>query len=320
MFKVIDLGPEGKPEESQDASRVAPPPAGTTRWIDLVRTDDASLALLRERFRFHPLALEDCATFEMRSKVDEYGDHLFIVIHTVTRAPEDPTYVQVHEIHAFLGDSYLVTVHDNRVPAAEDVLHRAAVDPAVLGRGASWALYSTIDAMIDATFPVLESLMHKVEAVEEQVLSGGWRRGLGEVFSVRSTLVSVRRIMRPVRDVVAILGRRTDPPLDKRTALHFRDVQDHVLRCLETIDEAEHLIVNTIDAHRSALASRQSDIMAKLTIFSAIFLPLGFIVGFWGQNFDALPFHSDAVFAVSLALCALVPFVLVTWFWWKRWL
>lgn len=76
-----------------------------------------------------------------------------------------------------------------------------------------------------------------------------------------------------------------------------------------------------VDAHRSALAKRQSEIMAKLTIFSAVFLPLGFIVGFWGHNFEALPFHSHAVFAtLSLALSALVPFVLVTWFWWKRWL
>jgi len=321
VFKVIDLGPEGKPEESEDASRVAPPPAGTVRWIDLVRGDAASLDLLRSRFQFHPLALEDCATFEMRSKVDEYGDHLFIVFHTFTRAPEDPTYIQVHEVHAFLGESYLVTVHDNPVPATEEIWRRAASDPRVLGRGPSWALYCTVDAMIDATFPVLESLMEKVESVEEQVLSGGWRRGLGEVFSVRSTLVSMRRIMRPARDVVAILSRRTEAPLSERTALHFRDVQDHVLRCLETIEEADHLITNTIDAHRSALANRQNEIMAKLTIFSAVFLPLGFIVGFWGQNFDALPFHSSTIMAVlSLGLCATVPIVLIVWFWWKRWL
>jgi magnesium transporter len=175
--------------------------------------------------------------------------------------------------------------------------------------------------MIDATFPVIEGLMHKVEAAEEQVLSGAWRRGLGDVFSVRSTLVSVRRIMRPVRDVVAILSRRIDPPLDKRLALHYRDVLDHVLRCLETIDEAEHLIANTIDAHRSALANRQNEIMAKLTIFSAIFLPLGFIVGFWGQNFEVMPFQSAAMFGfLSLGLCAVIPLVLVSWFWWKRWL
>jgi magnesium transporter len=321
VFKVIDLGPEGKPQESEDTSRVAPPPAGTLRWVDLLRADPSSLDLLRSRFNFHPLALEDCATFEMRSKFDEYGDHLFIVLHTFSRAPDDPTYIQIHEIHAFLAESYLVTVHNNPVPATEAIWRKAAADASVLRRGTGWALYNTVDAMIDATFPVLEALVQRVEKVEEQVLGGSVRRSLGEVFSIRSTLVSMRRVMRPVRDVVGVLTRRAESPLSERTALYFRDVQDHVLRCLETVDEAEHLIINTIDAQRAALASRQNDIMAKLTIFSAVFLPLGFIVGFWGQNFSSLPFGSTAAFStLSLGLCAVVPVVLVAWFWWKRWL
>jgi magnesium transporter len=320
VFKVIDLGPEGKPQESDDADRVAPPPSGTVRWIDLLRADAASLDLLRRRFSFHPLALEDCATFEMRSKFDEYGDHQFIVLHTFTQAREDPSLIQMHEVHVFLAESYLVTVHANPVPATDAVWHKAATDPTVLRRGPSWALYMTVDAMIDGTFPVLEALMEKVERVEEQVLRGR-ARGLGEVFSIRSTLVSVRRVMRPVRDVVAILTRRAEPPLSDRTALYFRDIQDHVLRCLETIDEAEQHIENTIDAHRSAVATRTNAIMAKLTIFSAVFLPLGFIVGFWGQNFEALPFASNGVMnTLSLGLCLVVPIVLVAWFWWKRWL
>ncbi|HWM88882.1 MAG TPA: magnesium transporter CorA family protein [Kofleriaceae bacterium] len=321
MFKVIDLGPEGKPQESDDADLVAPPAPGRLRWIDLIRADPSSLDLLRRRFNFHPLALEDCASFDARSKFDEYADHLFLVLHSFSPAPEDPSLFQVHEIHAFLGESYLVTVHDNRVPATEEVWRRAATDATVLRRGTSWALYMTVDAMIDATFPVLDLLMKRVENVEELVLSDARRRTLGDIFTTRSTLVSLRRVMRPVRDVVGVLTRRAEPPLSERTALYFRDIQDHVLRCLETMDEAEQLIANTIDAHRSAVATRTNEIMAKLTIFSAIFLPLGFIVGFWGQNFHSLPFGSSGTMvALSLVLCVVVPVVLLTWFWWKRWL
>lgn len=321
MFKVIDLGPEGKPEESEDSGRVAPPPPGIVRWVDLLDADPGSLELLRERFDFHPLALEDCATFEARSKFDEYGDHLFIVLHTFTRATDHPLYIQIHEVHAFLGESYLVTVHTHPVPAAEQVRRSAAADAAVLRRGPAWALYGLADAMIDATFPVLEALVQEVEKVEADVLRGAVRRDLGGLFAIRSTLVSIRRVMRPVRDVVGVLTRRAEPPLSDRTALYFRDVQDHVLRVMETVDEAEHLIVNTIDAHRAALANRSNDIMAKLTIFSAVFLPLGFIVGFWGQNFDALPFRSATAFDIlSLGLCVTVPLLLLAWFWWKKWL
>ena len=321
MFKVIDLPAEGKPEETEDLSRVAPPPEGSVRWVDLIETDKGALEVLRQRFDFHPLALEDCATFELRSKFDEYGDHLFIVLHAFTPAPDDATYIQVHEVHAFLSERYLVTVHDNPLHATEAAWKKAAGDPNVLRRGTGWAFYTVVDAMVDATFPVIENLVKRVEKVEEEVLSSGEPVDLSEIFSIRSTLVTMRRVLRPVRDVIAILTRRADAPLTERTALYFRDVQDHVLRCLESLEEAEHLIDNTIEANRSAQNNRTNAIMAKLTIFSAIFLPLGFIVGFWGQNFEALPFHNEHLMAwLSIGLCGAVPIVLTIWFWWRGWL
>lgn len=321
MFKVIDLNAEGKPEESEDLDRVAPPPNGMLRWVDLIETDKGALELLRERFEFHPLALEDCATFELRSKFEEYGDYLFIVLHAFTAMPDDPTFIQIHEVHAFLSEHYLVTVHDNPVAATEVAWKKAASDPTILKRGTGWAFYTTVDAMVDATFPVIENLVARVEKVEEAVLTGAAPVDLSDLFSIRSTLVTMRRVLRPVRDVINILTRRADPPLSERTALYFRDVHDHVIRCLESIDEAESLIANTIQANDQALTNRQNAIMAKLTIFSAIFLPLGFIVGFWGQNFDALPFHNEhLMWWLSVGLCAVVPVVLTVWFWWRDWL
>jgi magnesium transporter len=321
VFKVIDLPAEGKPEETEDLSRVAPPPDHMVRWVDLIETDKDALELLRQRFDFHPLALEDCATFELRSKFDEYGDHLFIVLHAFTPAPDDATYIQVHEVHAFLSDRYLVTVHDNPLAATEVAWKKAASDASVLRRGPGWAFYMTVDAMIDATFPVIENLVKRVEKVEEEVLNSGQPVQLGEIFSIRSTIVTMRRVLRPVRDVIAILTRRAEAPLSERTAMYFRDVQDHVLRCLETLEEAEHMIANTIEANKAAQSNRSNEIMAKLTIFSAIFLPLGFIVGFWGQNFDHLPFHNEhLMWWLSIGLCGVVPIVLSVWFWWRGWL
>lgn len=321
MFKVIDLTAEGKPEESEDLDRVAPPPEGVMRWVDLIETDKDALELLRQRFDFHPLALEDCATFELRSKFEEYGDHLFIVLHAFTAAPDDPVFIQIHEVHAFLADSYLVLVHDNPLKAAEVAWQKAASDATILRRGPSWAFYTVVDTMVDATFPVIENLVARVEKVEEAVLTGGQPVDLSEVFSIRSTLVTMRRVLRPVRDTIAILTRRADSPLTERTALYFRDVHDHVIRCLESVEEAESLITNTIEANKAALTNRTNEIMAKLTIFSAIFLPLGFVVGFWGQNFDSLPFHNEhLMWWLSIGLCGAVPIVLGVWFWWKGWL
>jgi len=320
VFKVIDLAPEGKPLASEDSTMVGPPEIGHLRWVELIETDQTALDLLRERFGFHPLALEDCATFEMRSKFDEYWDHLFIVLHTFTASPSDPTEIQIHEVHSFLSPHYLVTVHDNPLPAADTAWRKAAESREVLEFGTSWAFYRTVDYMIDATFPVIEQLVDRVEKIEDRVLTSGAPVDLGPLFSIRSTLVTMRRVMRPVRDVIAMVQRRTEPPFSERTSRYFRDVQDHVLRCLETMDEADGLISNTIQANETAQGNRTNAIMTKLTVFSAIFLPLGFVTGFWGQNFHDLPIASTGWFYVMLGVTVGLPVGLLTWFKSKGWL
>ncbi len=320
MFKVIDLPSEGKPEESFDESRVRPPPPGTVRWVDVVRHDDAALALLHERFGFHPLALEDCSTFELRSKIEEYDDYLFVVLHTFTPHPEEPDEIQVHEIHAFLSQSYLVTVHDNPVAATETVWRRAATDPTILGRGPAWALYMNADAMVDAIFPQLETLAAELEDVEEAVLSETEDHDIFRVFHIKRLLVSMRRVVRPARDVIGMLSRRHDERIDERTAIYFRDVYDHIQRCSETIEEARDLAANAMDAYQTTISNRTNAVMKKLTIFSAIFLPLGFITGFWGQNFSSLPVENDILFGVTLGATGVIPIVLLLWFSKRRWL
>lgn len=320
MFKVIDLPPEGKPAESLDTSRVAPPPEGTFRWIELVETDDEALKLLQERFRFHPLAIEDCASFELHSKLEEYPDYLFVVLHTFTSDSDEPSEIDIHEIHAFVGQNYLVTVHDRPVPAAEDVWRRATRERETLERGPGWALYRTADAMVDAVFPMLEEMASELEVIEESVLTRAREEDLAKIFQLRSTLVSMRRVIRPVRDVVGMLSRRTEPPLSERTALYFRDVYDHVLRCAEQIEEDLGLVSNAMDAYLSAVSQRTNEIMARLTIFSVIFLPLAFVTGFFGQNFEQLPFDSSTVFLISLGIMAVIPVGLLIWFSRKGWL
>jgi magnesium transporter len=319
VFRVIDVPESGKPEEHLGPELVAPPLGQGFRWIDLVESDAASLQLLGERFGFHPLEIEDCATFELHSKLEEYPDHLFIVLHAFTEDPGDELEIQVHEIHAFLHERYLVTVHDNPVPAADQVWRRAASDPRTL-RSPAWALYSTADAMVDAIFPLLDKIAVELERIEEKVLDDPDEDELAKIFQLRGTLVSMRRVIRPLRDVIAMLTRRKKPPMTKRAALYFRDVHDHVLRCVETIEEAQGLVESAMDAYRSAVTNRTNDIMARLTLFSVIFLPLGFLTGFWGQNFSHLPVGNATFFWATLAITVLVPIGLLFWFRRKGWM
>lgn len=319
MFRVIDLPPSGTPEESTGLDRACPPPEGTFRWIDLLEWDDESLAVLGDRFGFHPLELEDCASFELHSKLEEYPDHLFVVLHAFTEVPDQPFEIDIHEIHAFVNDNYLVTVHDKPVASTEDVWKRATGDPRVL-RSPGWALHATADAMVDAIFPLLGKIADELERIETTVLASPDEEELSKIFQLRSTLVTMRRVVRPLRDVIGMLSRRKSAPLSKRTALYFRDVHDHVLRCVETIEEAQGLVESAMDAYQSAVTNRTNDIMARLTIFSVIFLPLGFLTGFWGQNFTDLPLSNGFIFYGTMAITLGLPLGLLIWFRRKGWL
>jgi magnesium transporter len=323
MFQVIDLAPDGKVVVSEGPERAVPPPSGMVRWIDLVEPDAAALEHIRTRFDLHPLAIEDCATFGLQSKVNDYDRYMFVVIHSFTADPTDPLEIQVHEIHAFVNESYIITVHDNPLPSHETVWATAAADKGALERGPSWILYRHIDAMVAATEPLVLRIREQLDELEWAAIEQTGYAGtldLQKVFRIKRTSVAMRRVIRPLRDTIGILHRRNDPRISQRTMLHLRDVSDHVARVAEMVEETREVSVGVVANHQAFTAQKVNEIMRGLTIFSAIFLPLSFIVGFFGQNFVDLPYGSGIWLAIMLALLVIVPAGLMEWFRRNGWL
>ena len=320
MFRVLEVKEGGPAVVDEGTSLVGPPPAGTLRWIDLRRQGGEHLDLLRERFGFHPLTIEDCLHFDQRPKLEEYGEYLFVVTHGFTCPSGDPTKVEVQEVHAFLGAGYLVTVHDEPIAALDAVWKRAAGDAPLVRRGIDFVYYLFVDALVDANFPILDQLAESFEQIEEAVLARVDRRDLARIFALKQTLVSMRRVLSPERDVFAMLAKRGDARVSERTALYFRDVYDHLVRIYESIDSGRDLLGNALDAYLSMVANRTNDIMKRLTILSSIFLPLAFVTGFFGQNFTHLPFDSDGLLVGMLVACLVIPGGMLFWFWKSEWL
>ncbi|MCE9573034.1 MAG: magnesium transporter CorA family protein [Deltaproteobacteria bacterium] len=320
MFEVLDLTADGKLVPSTGDAAVALPPEGTVRWIDLVAPDPGALALLKERFGFHSLALSDCADYGLESKVDDYDDHLFVVIHGFSAVKDQPYEIQIHEVHAFLGERYLVTVHDNKLPALDDIWAKAAASPAVLERGPSWALYQQIDAMVDATEPLVDRLAEVLDELETRIIEHEHVvLDLSPVFKGRRSAAAMSRVLEPLRDTVRTLHRHPDSRITPRTAQYLRDVADHVARLAKRVADVSDQCHNIIAAYQALQTSRTNEVMKRLTIFSAVFLPLGFIVGFFGQNFTGLPMGDDRWMWAMLASMVVVPAGLL---WWikARWL
>ncbi len=174
-----------------------------------------------------------------------------------------------------------------------------------------------IDALVDEIFPIIDQISDQIEDAETRILHDPRGHDLGKLLHIKRTLIALRRVLSPERDVLAILLRRVDTRVDEKTALYFRDVYDHVVRAYEQIDVERDLLGNAMDAYHSVVANRANEIIKRLTIVASIFLPLGFLSGFFGQNFAQLPFDSRILFAGALAAYVGLPLGMLIYF--RRW-
>ena len=328
MFRVVDLAPGGELSVQENLEDVALPDEGTLRWVDL-HGEEKSLEKLRQEYSFHPLAIEDCRVFDQRPKLEEYKDHLFLVTQSFS-TPEAGSGGQhagldLHELHAFLGKNYLVTVHSSHISALEQVRQRVIDNPSLLERGVDFVYYLIASRLVEENFPILDCVTDELEEIEDRVLSTPVRTDLNRIFELKRRLVLMRKVLSPQRDTMVMLARRGDLRVSERTALYFRDVHDQLVRLNESIEANRDLLSNALDAYLSAVSNRTNEIMKYLTLLSAVFLPLAFIVGFFGQNFEDLPgapqwTRSDALMYLMLTLCLATPLVMFTWFRVRRWL
>jgi len=256
-------------------------------WIDVDQPNDADYTILRDVFKFHPLAVEDSEKFEQRAKLDDYDDFVFIVVYGAV--PDDDRLV---EVHCFYSDKFLVTVHRDDAPAFTAVRQRyvqrkKAVDkPGLL-------LYRIIDALVDSFFPILADFDDRIDELENQTFLNAGDEQLQEIFQMKRLLVGMRKAITPQRDMFARLsgGVAQLPGMTEDDERYFRDIYDHLLRISDLIDTYRDLLTSSMDVYLSTVSNRLNSVMKQLTVMATVFLPLTFVTGFFGQNFGWMVGH-----------------------------
>ncbi len=292
---------------------------GFIRWIDLVHQDAATLAIVAEQFAFHPLTIEDCLHFDQRPKLEIYDGYLFLVIHGFQVDWSQIDKAEALELHLFIGESFVITVHEHAIPALDGVWNRVAQDGRLIANGTDQLSYMIADAMIDSYFPIVDELHSRLDQLEDRVLIPSEPVSLAEIMDFKRLLIELRKILSPQRDVLALLSKRGDRLISNQVAVYFRDVYDHTLRLHESVESARELIGNVRDAHLWNASQRTNEIMKRLTILSAIFLPLTFITGFFGQNFESLPFNNRGLMNFMLLSCIAIPVGMLLYFARSKW-
>lgn len=289
-------------------------------WMDVQDPGPAELSMLLEEFGFHPLALEEVAKGQQRPKIDEYKGYLFIVTYAVLT--EDQTQaVQTVEIDLFVGRNYVVTVHHGRAPALEEAYSRWTRGGAMLCEGVGFLVYTVMDAIIDGYFPIIDAIEGEVEETELEMFARLRPEGVQSLLRLKRTLVTLRRVLYPLRETFAVLLRREQPIFSPNTLVYFHDVHDHVLRCLDILEIEREMVTGALEAYLTVLSNRLNMTMKTLAVITVVVAIAGLTFGAWGMNFEHVPWQHEpwGFAAVLFGTVALIGGVLAL-AWKKGWL
>ncbi len=285
-------------------------------WLDLTDPGPEDAAALGDLFSFHPLALEDMLLREQRPKLEDYVSYMFLVYYGVGEAEEGG--IELHEVHAFISGGYIVTSHRHPCDALVQARQRLS---AQTPRSEQFVVYRVLDGLTDSFFPVLDRLDDRIERLDGEIFDRPTPGQLQEIAGLRRDLVALRRVVTPQRD---LLARGVDdilkiPGLEADSRNYFRDVYDHAILISDQIDSYRDLLAGTRDAYLSIVSNRLNQITKQLTVVATIFLPLSFVVGFFGQNFRWMVVNVDSAAAFwGLGIGSLVLSVVALLVWFRR--
>jgi magnesium transporter len=255
---------------------------GTLLWLDLGDAGPDTIALLREVFQIHPLAIEDAQEFGQRPKIEDYGSFVYLVAYGA-RGQDQP----LAEVHCFYAEHFLVTVHRDEIGAVDDAcktLTRLPTDRRLV------ALYRVLDSLADSMFPYLSAFDDHIDDLQDRIFAKPTEGQLAEMFALKRQLVDMRKLVTPQRDMAASMLSRVVAihGMNSETERYVRDLYDHLIRISDMVDSYRDLLSGSLDAYMSMVSNRLNDVMKQLTIIATVFLPLSFLTGFFGQNFGWL--------------------------------
>lgn len=292
-----------------------------TFWIDISGEEVAvSEPILRDIFDFHPLAISDALEESHVPRVDDWGTYLYIVLHALAFDQDQYEPLQTKELDIFLGKNYLVTYQARKLEVVDRVWNMVQRDERFLDKGVDHLFYKLSDDLIADYLPLVDRMDAVMDEIEDQVFDQPSQSLLERIFRMKRSLMHLRRTLAPLREVFNKLARGDDQVIDKGDRVFFRDIYDHLVRLYDISESLRDLMGSVLDTYLSAINNRMNEVMKTLTIITTLFMPLSFVVGFFGMNFFIPPepigtLVTRPVFVWVLVAIVILPLIM---FWWMR--
>jgi magnesium transporter len=288
-------------------------------WVALKDATEAELEQMREEFDLHPLAVEDARHGHQRPKIEEYGDQLFVVLHTVEVGGDE---LSVGEVDIFVGRNFVLSVRSRTERGFLDVRARVEREPDLLRYGAGYVLYALMDAVVDRYFPVLDAVEMQLEKIEERLFGGASpRENIEALYYVKQQLTTLKHAAAPLLETTGKLYGGRVPQVCAGLGEYFRDVYDHLVRINQSIDAARDTVNTAIQVALAMVNQQHGEITKRLAAYAALVAVPTMIAGVYGMNFKHMPELDWTLgYPVSIALMAGIDAFLFTRFRKAGWL
>ncbi|MBN2431192.1 MAG: magnesium/cobalt transporter CorA [Acidobacteria bacterium] len=290
--KMVDYGPDhfrvSEMRVPEDTAPTTDP--ATVTWLDITGIHDVSLIeSLGLTFNIHPLVLEDITNTHHRPKIEYLNKYIFLVLKMITFDAATRR-LGVEQISLILGEHYLLTFRENDASLFQPVMDRLQNARGRLRRyGVDYLAYSIMDLVVDHYFLVLEEISTGIQILEENILEGTDPAQLREIHQTKKNLLALHRIMGPTREMISRLQRESEGLLSEQVMPFIGDLYDHILQIHDNLEIYNTMLLGISDLYYFTLSQKMNEVMKVLTIIATIFIPLSFIVGLYGMNFQYMP-------------------------------
>ncbi len=296
-------------------------------WVDFLGETVPEIELatdvLINTFKFHRLTIEDCVETRNQPKVEAFAEYFYFIVHAVKAGQTSAANFTTKELDGYLGKNFLVTFHLERFKSIKKVKQQIRTNTFACQRGSAYLLHQILDYVVDLYMPVIDDFEDAVNKFEDRVflMKKADNKILEEIMDLRRSVVRLKRISSRQMDVLQRMSHGEFPQIPENVLPFYRDLYDHLLRISDLSESYRDLVNSLFDIHFNVTANRTNDIVKFLTIFSAIWLPLSFIAGVYGMNFENMPeIKSRYGYFLTLGVMFLVAAGLLSFFWYKGWI
>lgn len=258
-------------------------------WINMEGMNTNYIQKIGEYFGIHPLVSEDIVNTGQRPKVEDYGDYLFVVIKMIYVGKEKNDMIS-EQISLIIGKNYVISFQEKEGDVFNPIRERIHSNNGRIRKmGADYLAYSLLDAVVDQYFVILENKGEQIDALEEQLMTNGNSEASREIHNYKREMVFLRKQIWPLREVLSSLQRGESELITKTTGIYLRDVYDHTIQVVDTIESFRDILHGMHDMHMTNISNKMNEVMKVLTIIATIFIPITFMAGIYGMNFDHIP-------------------------------